>query len=134
MQTRILMATSAVFMAVLGAAASFLPEEILRYTGTVPAALINSVVQTCGALFLGFAILNWMARGLLIGGIYSRPLALGNFLHFTVVAITLMKVLFELPLPMVIGLTIIYTIFALWFGMVLFTHPANSTADSADFG
>lgn len=117
-------------MAVLGAVASFFPEEILRYTGTVPAALINSVVQTCGALFLGFAILNWMARGVLVGGIYSRPLALGNFLHFTVVAITLVKVLFELALPMIIGLTIIYSIFALWFGMVLFTHPARSTAGS----
>lgn len=124
------MVTSALFMAVLGAVASFFPEEILRYTGTVPAALINSVVQTCGALFLGFAILNWMARGVLIGGIYSRPLALGNFLHFTVVAITLVKVLFELTLPMIIGLTIIYSIFALWFGMVLFTHPARSTAGS----
>lgn len=124
------MVTSALFMAVLGAVASFFPEEILRYTGTVPAALINSVVQTCGALFLGFAILNWMARGVLVGGIYSRPLALGNFVHFTVVAITLVKVLFELALPMIIGLTIIYSIFALWFGMVLFTHPARSTAGS----
>lgn len=56
-------------MAVLGPTASFFPEEILRYIGTVPAPLINPVVQACGALS-GFAILNWMARGLLIGGIY----------------------------------------------------------------
>lgn len=130
MQTRILMTASALFMVVLGATASFLPEEILRYTGTVPAALINSVVQACGALYLGFAALNWMARGLLIGGIYGRPLALGNFLHFVVVAITLVKVLLELRLPIVIALTVIYAVFAAWFGLVLFTHPAKPTAGS----
>jgi hypothetical protein len=129
MQTRILMAASALFMAVLGATASFLPEEILRYTGTVPAPLINSVVQACGALYLGFAILNWMARGVLIGGIYARPLALGNFLHFFVVAVTLIKVLFELRLPLIVGLTISYTVLAAWFGLVLFTHPGRSQRD-----
>jgi hypothetical protein len=126
MQTRILMSASALFMAVLGAIASFLPEEVLRYTGTVPAPLINSVVQTCGALYLAFAVLNWMARGVLIGGIYSRPLALGNFLHFFVVTVTLIKVLFELRLPLIIGLTTAYTVLAVWFGLVLFRHPGSS--------
>jgi hypothetical protein len=120
------MSASALFMAVLGAIASFLPEEVLRYTGTVPAPLINSVVQTCGALYLAFAVLNWMARGVLIGGIYSRPLALGNFLHFFVVTVTLMKVLFELRLPLIIGLTTAYTVLAVWFGLVLFRHPGSS--------
>jgi hypothetical protein len=119
------MIASGLFMAVLGATASFLPEEILRYTGTVPAPLINSVVQTCGALYLGFAVLNWMARGVLIGGIYSRPLALGNFLHFFVVAVTLIKVLFEMRLPLIIGLAIAYSVLAVWFGLVLFRPPGK---------
>ena len=121
------MGASALFMAVLGVATSFLPQEILRYTGTVPAPLINSVVQACGALYLGFAILNWMARGVLIGGIYGRPLALGNFLHFVVVAVTLAKVVVDLRLPLVVGLTAAYSVFAVWFGLVLFTHPGRST-------
>jgi len=127
MQTRILMSASALFMALLGAVASFMPQEILRYTGTVPAPLINSVVQACGALYFGFATLNWMARGVLIGGIYSRPLALGNFVHFFVVGVTLVKALFELrsPVPPVVALTGAYTIFAVWFGLVLFGHPGN---------
>jgi hypothetical protein len=83
-------------------------------------------VQTCGALYLGFAVLNWMARGVLIGGIYSRPLALGNFLHFVVVTVTLVKVLFELRLPLIIGLTVAYAVFAAWFGLVLFMHPRRA--------
>ena len=126
MQTRVLMSASALFMIVLGATASFLTEEVLRYTGTVPAPLINSVVQAGGALYLGFAALNWMARGVLIGGIYSRPLALGNFLHFFVVAVTLIKVLFELRLPLIVGLAIAYTVLAVWFGLVLFRRPGES--------
>jgi hypothetical protein len=70
-----------------------------------------------------------MARGVLIGGIYARPLALGNFLHFFVVAVTLIKVLFELRLPLIVGLTISYTVLAAWFGLVLFTHPGRSQRD-----
>lgn len=128
MHTRILMSASALFMAVLGAVASFMPEEVLRYTGTVPAPLINSVVQAAGALYLGFAILDWLARGVLIGGIYARPLVLGNFLHFVTVAITLLKVVYDVHLPLPITLAAIYTAFALWFGLVLFTHPGKSSS------
>lgn len=125
MQTRILMAASALFMAVLGTAALFLPEEILRYTGTVPAALINAVVQAAGALYLGFAVLNWLARGVLIGGIYARPLALGNFLHFAVVAISLVQVVLEVRLPLIAGLTAIYVALAAWFGLTLLTRAGQ---------
>jgi hypothetical protein len=35
-------------------------------------------------------MLNWMARANRIGGIYSRPVAMGNFLHFTMGALVLL--------------------------------------------
>ncbi|HET6628936.1 MAG TPA: hypothetical protein VFG91_04100 [Woeseiaceae bacterium] len=122
------MSVSAIFMAVLGLAASFLPQEILLYLGIAPTALATLLVQISGALYLGFAILDWMARGVLIGGIYSRPLALGNFLHFAVVAITLVKLLFELRIPLVIAGAAAYCVLAVWFGLVLFTHPGTRSA------
>jgi len=31
---------------------------------------------------LGFSILNWMSKASLIGGIYNKPLLIGNLLHF----------------------------------------------------
>ena len=81
------------------------------------------LVQVTGALYLGFAFLNWMARGVLIGGIYSRPVALGNFLHFAVVAATLLKAMTHFDLPVVYALSAAYTMFAAWFAVVLFTSP-----------
>ena len=79
MATRILMITSAAFLALIGLAESFVPEKVLEIHGTVPDNATLLMVQMMGAIYLGFAFLNWMARGVLIGGIYARPIAIGNF-------------------------------------------------------
>ena len=76
------------------------------------------VIQVSGALYLGFANLNWMARGVLIGGIYSRPLAMGNFLHFSIVTIVLAKTLSATTLFPLVACGIAYAIFAVWFGLM----------------
>lgn len=125
MQTRILMTLSALFMAVLGAVASFMPQEVLIYIGTLPEPLVVTMIQAAGALYLAFAMLNWMARGVLIGGIYARPVGAGNFVHFTIVTITLIKVLFTLRSPLLVTLTAIYTVFAAWFALVIFTRAGR---------
>jgi len=124
MNTRILMVLSALFMAILGVVASFFPQEILAYSGSRPEGLGVLLIQINGALYMGFAILNWMARANLIGGVYSRPVALGNFLHFSVVGIALLKALIsgQKAFEIVTGV-VAYSTFAIWFGLVLFTHP-----------
>jgi hypothetical protein len=125
MKTKALMSLSALLMAVLGLCASFLPQEILSYSGADPGKGLGVLlIQVVGALYLGFAMLNWMARANLIGGVYSRPVAMGNFVHFAVVAITLLK---AIPgnsgsAPIIAGAAV-YTAFAVWFGLVVFTHP-----------
>lgn len=125
MRTRLLMTASASAMAMLGLAATFLPQEILVYGGSEPTTLTVLLLQLTGAIYFGFAILNWMARGTLIGGIYGRPLTLGNFLHFTVGAIALLKQIPGLLSPVGIILTTLFTGFALWYGLVLFVHPGK---------
>jgi len=126
MNTKILMGASALFMAILGIVASFLPQEILAYAGSRPEGLGVLVVQITGALYLGFASLNWMARANLIGGIYSRPVALGNFFHFAIVGVVLLKALMagQNTAEIVVG-TAAYSAFAISFGLVLFTHPSQ---------
>ena len=124
------MSSSAIFMGILGIAASFLPQEILIYFDSHANKPVVLIVQITGALYMGFAILNWMAKGNLIGGIYSRPVALGNFLHFTIVALALLKALIagQNAIEIVMG-TAVYLIFAMWFGFILFGSPVKKAAD-----
>jgi len=126
MPTRILMSLSATFMAALGLVASFMPQEMLGYLGTTPENVTVLLMQVTGALYIAFAMLNWMSRGNIIGGIYARPLALANFLHFSVVSIVLVKYLtsgFGMDL---VAIAVPYVVFAGSFGIVLFTQPAEA--------
>jgi len=124
-RTKLLMSSSALFMGILGFAASFMPQEILTHLGIIPNAASTLLVQVTGALYLGFAILNWMARSVTIGGIYARPVALGNFLHFAVVTAAAWKGIAAGAVTSRVLLTAccFYTVFAVWFAFVLFTTP-----------
>jgi hypothetical protein len=127
MNTKLLMSLSALFMAGLGVVASFMPQEIAAHFGLRPDSHVVLIIQIGGALYLGFAILNWMAKAVLIGGVYSRPVALGNFLHFAVGAVILLKALVGglRANEIMIGAAI-YSLFGAWFGLVLFTQPTHS--------
>lgn len=85
MNTKYLMISSSVFLALIGVVCTFAPAEMISYIGLNDSDAFVVIVQILGALYLGFAILNWTAKGNLIGGIYSKPVSLGNFLHFVVV-------------------------------------------------
>ncbi len=129
MHARILMISSAVLLAILGSATSFLPQEVLGLHGTKPDAATVLFVQMAGALYLGFAILNWSARGVIIGGIYARPVALGNFLHFTLVAITLIKAAIVFKVHQLAISAAVFSVFAIWFGLVMFRPPSSLSQD-----
>jgi hypothetical protein len=123
--TNILMRLSSLFLVILGLAASFMPQEILAHYGVRSSGLGVLLMQVVGALYLGFAVVNWMARDVLIGGIYARPVALGNFLHFGVVGLTGSKTITSGTWrgSDIISWTIVSSVFAIWFGLTLVTHP-----------
>lgn len=83
------------------------------------------LIQMAGALFFGFALVNWTAKGALIGGIYNKPISLGNFAHFAIGAITLIKAcsVMEKPSVILLTLTLVYATFAVLFGLINFRHP-----------
>ena len=66
-----------------------------------------------------------MAKGTLIGGIYNKPIVLGNLLHFVVGAIELIKVISNIQThrEIIIFLIVFYVIFALLFVYVIKTNP-----------
>jgi len=123
------MIASAAFLAMLGLATSFLPGKVLGLHGTVPDTPTVLLVQMTGALYLGFAILNWTARGVLIGGIYARPVALGNFLHFAMVAVMLIKAAIVHGVVQLAISATVFSVFAIWFGLVLFRPPGSVVRD-----
>ena len=112
-------------MAVAGLVLSFLPAETLTAAGVEPVPALVVLVQVTGALYLGFAILNWSARGILIGGIYARPVGLGNFMHFAVVAATLVKASTVAATPILVALAALYTVLGTWFAVVVFRGPVR---------
>ncbi|HEX3577174.1 MAG TPA: hypothetical protein VHY33_01315 [Thermoanaerobaculia bacterium] len=115
------MAASAVFLGITGIAALFAPDEILRATGIPSSPFLPPLVQLCAALLLGFAMTNWMAKGSRVGGIYNRPIAVGNLLQFAVGAITLDRfALHGHEVWQILVFAAIYTIFAIGFGLVVF--------------
>lgn len=129
MNTKYLMIASAVLMGAVGIILTFLPQEILKYAGASP-GLHPIFLQITGALYFSFALLNWMAKTNLIGGIYSKPVAMGNFTHFFVGGITLLKGVFAYPdLNFLWIAGGIYSLFAILFGMVAFgvikTNPGS---------
>jgi hypothetical protein len=128
MNTKILMTSSAIFLAIIGILFSFLPNEIVDYLNIEPNIITLLFLKIMSALYLGFGILNWMAKGTLIGGIYNRPIAIGNLMHFGVGAIALVKISSNIQIhsEIIISLSAVYVIFALLFAYVFRTNPTNT--------
>ncbi len=119
------MISSAIFLAIIGILLSFLPNEILIYLNIDTNQILTILLQILGSLYLGFAILNWMAKGTLIGGIYNKPIAIGNLMHFAVGSIALIKIANKVQVhsKLFLSLTIVYVIFAILFFLVFRKTP-----------
>ena len=132
MFTKPLLLFSAAFMALMGLMATFLPQEMLAFAGALPDEVMTRIVQLLGALHLVLAMLNWMARDFIIGGIYNRPIAMANFLHFIVAGMALAREVAagQTAAPWLV-VTAVYVIFSIWFALVLFTHPGKKAAPTA---
>ena len=132
MNTKLLMSGSAIVLGVAGILLSFLPNEILEYTGAGSVSTFSVILQLLGAAYLGFAMLNWMARGNLIGGIYSRPIAIGNLMHFIVGGLALLKTANSSQGNTIFWVAaVLYLMFAMLFAIVTFTHPLQQKQAAA---
>jgi hypothetical protein len=125
MNTKVVMTLSAAVMAATGIALTFMPLEVLGYlSGGQPGNLPPVVLQLLGSLYFAFAMINWTAKGNLIGGIYARPVAIGNLSHFTMGALALLKAATQ---PVIWVMAGVYLLFAIFFGIIFFTHPVKGS-------
>lgn len=126
MKTKWLLSSSAVIMGLVGLAGTFIPEEILKILGIDPTPVTLILLQIIGGLYLGFAMLNWFTRSALIGGIYNKPVVLGNLMHCIVVFFALIRHLAEQFHFLLLLLTFIYFGFAVWFTLVMRSNPLSN--------
>ena len=127
MNTKSLMTLSAIILALIGISLIFLPKEILEYLELSVSETLQLLMQIIGSFYFAFAILNWMSKGSIIGGIYNRPIAMANLTHFVIAGLALIKGILANPsLSYVIwSIAIIYSIFAIFFGIVAFRQPVS---------
>ncbi len=127
MNTKPLMTLNAIILALIGISLIFLPKEILDYFELSASDTLELLMQITGSLYFAFAMLNWMSKGSIIGGIYGRPIAIANLTHFVIAGLSLIKGIMANPgLSYVIwSIAIAYSIFAILFGIVAFKHPVS---------
>lgn len=125
MKTKPIMISSSIFLGILGISLTFIPDEIVSSLRVTSNPISTLSLQLLGAIYLGFAMLNWMAKGTLIGGIYNKPIAIGNFMHFTIGGLALIKIITEINAytEIIIFLTVFYVIFAVLFAYIFKTNP-----------
>jgi hypothetical protein len=127
MNTKLIMTASAISLGVAGIALIFVPDEAARFfmVGADKQAVL--FIQIIGAAYFAFAMLNWMTKDNVIGGIYNRPIAIANVTHFGIAGLPLVKALAanpDLPYQWWV-LAAFYVVFAIAFGIVFLRHPAG---------
>lgn len=88
--------SSAIFNAVLGILFTFLPQETGSWIGTADQTIADlALLLILGSALIGIAIINYMSRGVTIGGIYGKPLLLGNLVFHLASGLGLIKFVFN---------------------------------------
>jgi membrane associated rhomboid family serine protease len=125
------MTASSVVLGLAGIVLLFAPEMLLATLGILLVEPLPVLIQLLAAQYFAFAVMNWTAKESAIGGIYNRPLSFGNFAHFFVGALVLIRHLFSnsMGLSLVVA-TLVYAIFAALFAWLLFRHSGLPSTQS----
>ncbi len=125
MSTKLIMTLSAGIFGIAGFTLTFTPERLIHYLQVETSNPQLLIMQLLGAFYFAFAMLNWMNKASLMGGIYNRAVAMANFTHFMVAGLALIKAAIsspELPIAFLVA-ALIYAFFGVAFGIILFRHP-----------
>lgn len=119
-----LLIASAVVYFIASVAAIFAGDELLKLAGADGTSLELALLQLLGAAVFSLAMLNWMNRYSLTGGIFGRPLVLVNFANSAISALMLIHLARQDGISTALGIALgIYALLALAFGAKLFVAP-----------
>lgn len=117
------MISSTFLTGVFGLSATLFPKIILSIAEVNSNWFLILIVQIAGILYLGFSIMNWIAKSALNGSVYTRLLLKGNLFHFTVTALVLFKTAIGNHYSdYILSAAILYSMFAILFGFALLTN------------
>jgi hypothetical protein len=131
MNTKLIMTVTAILFALIGISLTFASGYVMTLMGIAPNKGIELILQILGATYYAFAMLNWMAKGAIIGGIYNKPIAMANFVHFLIGGMALTKAAFyNKSLPVTVGvLGGFYLVCALIFWVMMSKHPEPKSTE-----
>jgi hypothetical protein len=120
---------------VLGAAAIaliFAPEPVLARFAIEPSAAVIPLAQLYGAALFGLALTSWIARTMLLGGIYGKAVVAGGFGHALVGAFALLHAVRAASGNTFLWVACaLYTMLAIAFGALMFGRGPRAPADAA---
>lgn len=125
--SRTLLVASTTFNGIMGLLTSFLPHEILEIND-LPTAPINVLlVQVLSACYFGLAMINYMSKDAVIGGIYNRPLLMGNIAYHGIASVALLKYVMSQDTfsAIFLTMTVVYCALSLGFLRLFFVVPGK---------
>jgi hypothetical protein len=134
--TSLAMGASALALLAHGIALLFAPDIVFRFFDVAAGPVGPAAAQLLGAALMGFGLMSWAGRNLVLGGIYGRPLVYGNFAHYFIGALVSIRAhlggfgngYFWIEVALYAG-------FAVLFGFFLFgSSPAVPTSGAASSG
>ncbi|MCX6081145.1 MAG: hypothetical protein NTW32_16570 [Chloroflexi bacterium] len=133
MKTRSLMMASSLALGLAGLLALFAPDELLGTAGVGAESNLPVILQLLGSLYFALAFINWSSKDSRIGGIYLRPISLGNFAHFFVGALVLGKyALANSQNGLALALMSVYSVFAYFFWWLVFRSTGDVPVEADD--
>jgi len=110
---------------VTGIVISFLPRETGKLVNTSSQSGADLLlIKIIGAALFGYGVMNFLARNNVIGGIYGKPMVMGNMIFHLIVGGQLLKFVAggSATIPLMAA-GIIYTLLAAGFLRMNFTSP-----------
>ena len=87
--------------------------------------------QLLGAAWIGVAGLNWISKGVLIGGIYGRPVIMANGVLYFVTTMVLIKIVVRDNAPSALWILLVPAMFfAGIYGWFVFRGPFEHDLES----
>lgn len=125
MNTKVIITVSAFFLGIIGLFFLFAPDETIN--------LLNIkidqsyVIQLMGSSFIALGIIDWMAKSIVLGGIYGRAIIVGNLSNYLTGSFVLIDNASEVISLIVLS---VYIIFTLLFGILLFSDPLKKSSEA----